>query len=460
MLKVSTNGTDWTEYDISGITELGDYNTGSDLDVSINISGAIADNPSHVKVRWCFQAASHYVVAFDDLAFIENNADDLVLSQVGAMFYSGGYDYLTPKGHLTKVSFGAKIHNNGSADQNDVQLNAIVNTSGSEVYNQIKDTVIISANSIDSLAIDSSFYLDDAHVLTDINDEYEDATYQAIFNVSADGITDAIPEDNSDTLYFGITEKTFQHVHKIVDTFDFEGYSCNSGDFWGNNFLVMEDDTAGSVDIYLGEGTSAGITLIGCILKYDGSDWIKIIESAEYDVVASDIGTWVNLQFEDVTGSDLLIDGYNTTYDQYYKVGAEFYFAADQEIFLGTGETDEIPHDHSAESTYTDYTTMYTITDNIPAVRFNLFRTPSGINDVENTINVQLYPNPTNGNVTLTNVEDATITVYSLIGEVLLVVNSSTNDTNIDMSLFENGTYIVKIENDKGVATKKLNLLK
>jgi len=46
MLKVSTNGTDWTEYDISGITKLGDYNNGPDLDVNINISGAISADPS------------------------------------------------------------------------------------------------------------------------------------------------------------------------------------------------------------------------------------------------------------------------------------------------------------------------------------------------------------------------------------------------------------------------------
>jgi len=74
--------------------------------------------------------------------------------------------------------------------------------------------------------------------------------------------------------------------------------------------------------------------------------------------------------------------------------------------------------------------------------------------------NVSIYPNPSSGIVTLTNVEGATIEVINLMGQIIKTVNSSYEVNNIDLSEFANGTYFVKVIKGNNVSTLKINLVK
>jgi hypothetical protein len=76
----------------------------------------------------------------------------------------------------------------------------------------------------------------------------------------------------------------------------------------------------------------------------------------------------------------------------------------------------------------------------------------------ENTFtNLQYFPNPTNGNVTITSAEGITgITVYNVAGQLLLnkAVNGTTAET--DIAAFANGVYFFKVTNGNKTANFRI----
>ncbi|MBN2682844.1 MAG: T9SS type A sorting domain-containing protein [Bacteroidales bacterium] len=73
---------------------------------------------------------------------------------------------------------------------------------------------------------------------------------------------------------------------------------------------------------------------------------------------------------------------------------------------------------------------------------------------------VVIYPNPSNGILNVRNAENSTITVYNVLGEVVISVNNAENLQMINLTNQPEGTYIVKIENNNSVVTQKFILNK
>ena len=71
-----------------------------------------------------------------------------------------------------------------------------------------------------------------------------------------------------------------------------------------------------------------------------------------------------------------------------------------------------------------------------------------------------MFPNPSNGIVNFTNVENATIEVYNMMGQVVASESNANANASIDLSGVANGNYIVRIVKDGEIATSKLNIVK
>ena len=84
----------------------------------------------------------------------------------------------------------------------------------------------------------------------------------------------------------------------------------------------------------------------------------------------------------------------------------------------------------------------------------------TSINEISNNDVINIYPNPTKGELYITNAENSTIYVYNIIGEVLYSIDNAATVNTIDISSFAEGAYIVKVVSDKYVITKKINLVK
>ena len=72
----------------------------------------------------------------------------------------------------------------------------------------------------------------------------------------------------------------------------------------------------------------------------------------------------------------------------------------------------------------------------------------------ENQENVyNIYPNPTNGNITVCGEELNMVEVYNLCGQKVMTVEANSSSVNVNMSALTTGVYMVKIVDSYGNAT-------
>lgn len=73
--------------------------------------------------------------------------------------------------------------------------------------------------------------------------------------------------------------------------------------------------------------------------------------------------------------------------------------------------------------------------------------------------NINIYPNPTKGNFSIENLDDASIYITNIMGNVIAAKESVTGSTSFDLSGVAKGMYLVKIVSDNKVITKRINVI-
>lgn len=74
--------------------------------------------------------------------------------------------------------------------------------------------------------------------------------------------------------------------------------------------------------------------------------------------------------------------------------------------------------------------------------------------------NVIVYPNPAGDHVTLLNVENTTIDIYTITGVICLTNKCYSSQTEINLKNLKSGSYIVKIQKSNGLIINKLLIIK
>ena len=81
----------------------------------------------------------------------------------------------------------------------------------------------------------------------------------------------------------------------------------------------------------------------------------------------------------------------------------------------------------------------------------------AGINEIENELQVNIYPNPNNGqfNILGSNFKIQNVEIFNLYGEKIFsqIVNNKSQNISCDL---QNGIYFLKVISDKGIAVKKI----
>ncbi len=85
---------------------------------------------------------------------------------------------------------------------------------------------------------------------------------------------------------------------------------------------------------------------------------------------------------------------------------------------------------------------------------------PLSANKTNIESNVSIYPNPTDGQLYISNAENSTIYVFNSLGEVITIVENANQFNKIDLSNESKGTYIVKVVTENDVVAKKITLVK
>ena len=73
---------------------------------------------------------------------------------------------------------------------------------------------------------------------------------------------------------------------------------------------------------------------------------------------------------------------------------------------------------------------------------------------------IALYPNPTSDMLTISNIQNATIEIYNLLGQVMTIKTNSSNQETIDVSGYAAGAYMAKISSAGITSTKKFVVVK
>ena len=79
------------------------------------------------------------------------------------------------------------------------------------------------------------------------------------------------------------------------------------------------------------------------------------------------------------------------------------------------------------------------------------------VNEVDNNLKFNIFPNPTNGEFTIDLSEKSMVKIYSVIGD-LIYKDEVQKDQNIDLSNFRKGIYTIQVETPKYICSKKLIL--
>jgi hypothetical protein len=87
---------------------------------------------------------------------------------------------------------------------------------------------------------------------------------------------------------------------------------------------------------------------------------------------------------------------------------------------------------------------------------------PCSVDAVEETTmdhSVSVYPNPTNGMLNITGQGTMHISVMNILGQTLQETCSE-GDATLDLSCYDSGIYLVRIETEEGVIVQKVNVRK
>ena len=77
----------------------------------------------------------------------------------------------------------------------------------------------------------------------------------------------------------------------------------------------------------------------------------------------------------------------------------------------------------------------------------------------ENDSNVALFPNPTNGNVTIQAMGMSRITVVSVLGQVVYDTELNADEFILNMAQFNAGMYMVRVYTEEGVVVKRVTVM-
>ncbi|OFX48004.1 MAG: hypothetical protein A2W95_08345 [Bacteroidetes bacterium GWA2_40_14] len=159
---------------------------------------------------------------------------------------------------------------------------------------------------------------------------------------------------------------------------------------------------------------------------------------------------------DNYASADFYLSGclHNLLYpDSLYYFGISIENIATKELGLSIGIDTSNFHNFEYES-IANIDGTWTTLDFVPAIR--LVFDPEGIPEHKNSINFNLFPNPVNQTLYLTQVANSSITILNMLGQVIHQDFSINETWNLDVSHFNNGQYLVKVANQNGYGFKKM----
>ena len=431
--------------------------TAQDDQVMLNLPSNIAGQPD-VRVQFMYDGTplygsyhGYYFWSIDDIQLIETPANLLVCQdEVFGGWWLGyqitgdlGCNYtFNPLAQAmgNPYRFEGVIKNIGANTQNNIKLNAqVADDIGTVLFTDMSNSITLNSGSYDTIATSNSFT----------------PTAMGIHNVSIWATSDSFPTTDTavmstvvtDTVY-GIDYDWNSDGSGLGTSAWRIGRSCG-GQVGATSYDIYNDALLTSISFHTGSESVVGAQMTVELYEGFAGNGIFLAESDPYQLTSSDIGTWVTLPLLNPTyvlkGTGYMAAVHGTAHPtDTFTLTVAINPAASSYI-----------QDNGCNLGSNPFGTWYTATDKM-AIRMN-FGTINSIEDNDEGMNFNIFPNPSNGVFTVTteSKDPCTILINNVLGQEVYYGNhNGLNASLIDLSKHDKGVYMIKVQYDDKVLVR------
>ncbi len=463
---VSTDGTNWTSYEVHGTLGVNDAVATNPVVVEVNVSAELA-NAAQGYFRFRYQGGCDYAWMVDDVCITTPPADEVSMLASSFADVNSLIPYtLVPDEQAPSIdnAFEATITNTGINNQTNAVLDVDIETTGGTAVTTVSGT---------AQALNSGATIDDSTMTTwNLGSTIEN--YYAIYNANYDNIAlDDDPTNNVDTQLVQVTD--FYWGRDNNDMNYTGGGLWNGDDGAGNTngyVMVNEYDVNVTQDLThivlaFNGSTVAGALVSPQVYQLDQAtgDFNLIYQDpVDYTIGAADISsggaTWVEIPISNTVGSKLTL-----TAGEIYLIGFQHYGGPDAVVVLNGNAT--APDQTVFLLDGTDNTWYYMTST--PSIRAK-FDPNASIDELAGNLSLgQNMPNPSNGltsiNYSLETAASVTFEITDVTGKVVMTEDMGTMGAgshvlNVNTEDYSKGVYFYSMTAGNEKLTKRMVVTK
>ena len=440
----STDGVTWTEVQVHSGLAVNASTTNSEI-TTANVS-SIVGGSSTAYFGFRYIGGCDYAWMVDDVSIVTLPDNDVALTTGWHADIVTDYEYsMTPLTQVREMRAGVIVENQGGLTQT-VDVTCDV-SDGATTVATLMQSVTSVPGVIDTLWFNTGFTPSAI------------GTYTPTFSIPADMVT---TNDIFTASGLEVNNNLMAHDYGTTGTFGFnpaatDPTNANSSHSWGNIYYPEVDQMIYGIDINFATGTTADLYVLARVQEMDASgsiqDPLTYNNETDHTVVSSEIGSSITtITFP---SPSLLEAGKGYMIDVLKVDGT----TGPEAMYFGGTDASQEDDDFSTVG-YGPFGAANAINyfsgwDFAPYIRANF---DASLDVTVNTLEgVAVFPNPSQGEITITNNNgDANaIEITNLAGQVVYTVSVSAA-TTVDLGSFGSGVYLVKVSNGIGSLVERV----
>ena len=441
-VRVTTDGgTNWTDFILNtAITQAGTDNPDY---VNINITAAIAGDPTNVQIQFWWEGAWDYGWQIDDVAIKEIDPNDIIVKR--ASFDADVEYYQIPMTQTQTQQYHARVQNIGYADQTNVQLSVDINDGASSIFTGTSNIIpTLAVGAEDSLGLSITFTPSSLGTYT--------VTYSGSQTEMDDDTT-----NNDKTASFAVTDTVYAIDNGIYGG---QWWNQNSGGTGSDPYEIaslyeiVNNDKTTTTSVFVGDSTDIGAVFYVSLYVYDPVDQLfdLVNQTDDYVVAANDLNNWVTLPW---FNSEILTSGND-------YISAVGHYGGSSRVFIGYGTNASF----SGTTLSNDGNGgAWSNQPRTPMIRLNVNQDLSIVNYDNDFLLNQNTPNPANEmtiiNYSLNSNAVVSFSITDISGKEVKSLmqgaqSAGAHSVNLNTSSLSSGAYFYTISVNGNEATRKM----
>lgn len=440
----STDGMTWTEVQVHSSLAVNSSSANPEI-VTANVSGIIGNSPT-AYFGFRYIGGCDYAWMVDDISIVTLPDNDVALTTGWHADIINDYEYsMTPLTQVREMIAGVVVENQGGLTQS-VDVTCDI-SDGASIVATMMQTISSVPGVVDTVWFNTGFT------------PSANGTYTPSFSIPADMVTS---NDMFTAATLTVNNNLMAHDYGATGSYGWnpaaaDPSNAHSSHSWGNVYYPEVNQEIFAIDVNFATGTTADLYVLARVWELDATGSVQGVltwnNEIDHTVLQSEIGSAITTI---VFPSPSLLEAGKGYIVDILKVDAT---TGSEAIYIGGSEGNQEDDDYSTVG-YGPYGAASAVNYFIswefaPYVRANFDASLSV--DVATVEGVRVFPNPSEGNITITNNngDENTIVITNVAGQVVYTSTVSA-DTNVNLSSFGAGVYIVKVANGNGSLVKKV----